>query len=443
MAGKKVIIMGAAGRDYHDFNTCFRDNAEYEVVAFTQAPEQNLSEIGEEVLRVYPPVLAGKLYPNGIPTYHENKMPELVKKLAVDEVVFSYSDNSHEFVMHRASEAIAAGADFRLIGTKRMQIASAKPVIGVNAVRTGCGKSQTTRRIAEILKAHGRKVVVIREPMPYGDLAAQAVQRFAKYQDMIGQGCTVEEMEEYEAHIEAGTVVYAGVDYEKIIRQAEKECDVVLWDGGNNELSFYKTDLLFVVADPHRTGHETRYHPGEANLRAADIVIINKVDTAKPSDVEQLKKNIKAANPRAQIVEADSPAIIAGGADIRGKKVLVIDDGPTLTHGGMKYGAGTIAAQKAGAVIVDPRPYAKGTVAHTFAKYTHLDKVLPAMGYSKAQLQELQDTINAAPVDFIVSGTPIDLGRLVKTNKPMLRVTYDLKEKGDALAKAVAKVAGV
>ncbi|MFH1106507.1 MAG: GTP-binding protein [Candidatus Micrarchaeota archaeon] len=440
---KKVIIMGAAGRDYHDFNACFRDNPEYEVVAFTQAPEQNLSEIGEEALRTYPPELAGRLYPKGIPTYREAMMPELVKKLDADEVVFSYSDNSHDYVMHRASEAIAAGADFRLIGTKRMQIKSSKPVIGVNAVRTGCGKSQTTRRIAEILKAKGRKVVVIREPMPYGDLAKQQVQRFAAYEDMIVQGCTIEEMEEYEAHVMAGTVVYAGVDYEKILRQAEKEADVVLWDGGNNELAFFKTDLLIVVADPHRVGHETRYHPGEANLRAADIVVINKVDTSKRADVEQLKKNIEAVNPRAQIVEADSPAVIKGGADISGKRVLVVEDGPTLTHGGMKFGAGTVVAEKAGAQIVDPRPYAKGTVAAAFKKYPHLDRVLPAMGYSKAQLKELEDTINAVPADFVVSGTPIDLGRLVNSNKPMLRVTYDLKEKGDALSNAVEKIAGV
>lgn len=441
MARKKVVIMGAAGRDYHDFNACFKDNEEYEVVAFTQAPEQNLSEIGDEALRVYPPELAGRLYPKGVPTYREREMPELVKKLGVDEVVFSYSDVSHEHVMHRASEAIAAGADFRLIGTK-MQLKAGKPVIAVNAVRTGCGKSQTTRRIAEILKARGKKVVVIREPMPYGDLSKQLVQRFASYEDMIRQGCTIEEMEEYERHVDSGTVVYAGADYGKIIREAEREADVILWDGGNNELSFYKSDLLIVVADPHRLGHETRYHPGEANLRMADVVVINKVDTAKKEDVEQLKKNIRAANPKAAIIEAESPPVIEGGVDVKGKRVLVVEDGPTLTHGGMEYGAGTIAARAAGATIADPRPFAVGSIASAFKKYPHLEKVLPTMGYSKAQLRELEGTINAADVELVVSGTPIDLSKIVKANKPIVRVTYELKEKSGALQKAVEEVVG-
>jgi predicted GTPase len=424
---RKVIIMGAAGRDFHDFNTFYRDNEAYEVVAFT-SEAQNLTELKELPKRVYPPELAGKLYPNGIPIHSKDELEELIKKFDVDEVVLSYSDISHEYVMHRASRVLAAGADFKLIGPKTIQLKSIKPVIAVNAVRTGCGKSQTTRKIAELLKRHGKKVVVVREPMPYGNLKEQIVQRFASYEDMKKHKCTIEEMEEYEPHISAGTVVYAGVDYEKILREAEKEADIILWDGGNNELSFFKTDLLIVVADPFRVGHETTYHPGETNLLMADAVIINKTDTASKENIEKLKENIKRVNPKAKIIEAKSPPKLEDENVVKGKKVLVVEDGPTLTHGEMSIGAGFIAAKNAGASeIIDPRPFAVGTIQTTFKKYPHLERILPAMGYSEEQLKELEETINNSDAEVVIAGTPIDLGKIINSNKKIVRAKYDLE----------------
>ncbi|MEM3396257.1 MAG: cyclic 2,3-diphosphoglycerate synthase [Thermoplasmata archaeon] len=425
MVRKKVVIMGAAGRDFHDFNTYFRDNEEYEVVAFTA------TQIPDIEGRKYPAELAGKLYPDGIPIYGEENLPKLIKEKGVDEVVFSYSDVSHEYVMHRASIAMANGAGFRLIPPKITMLKAAVPVIAVCAVRTGAGKSQTTRRVAKILQQMGKKVVVVRHPMPYGDLKEQAVQRFASYEDLDKHKCTIEEREEYEPHIDNGIVVYAGVDYEKILRQAEKECDVLLWDGGNNDIPFYKPDLHIVVADPHRPGHEAKYHPGEANLRMADVVIINKVDTASPDNVEAVKASIREMNPDADIIEAGSPISTDYPEMIRGKSVLVVEDGPTLTHGEMKYGAGTIAAKRFGAKeIVDPEPYAVGSIKKTFKKYPHLKNLLPAMGYGKTQIQELQETINKIPCDLVVSGTPINLERVMKVNKPIIRVRYELDEIG-------------
>ncbi|MEM3444581.1 MAG: cyclic 2,3-diphosphoglycerate synthase [Thermoplasmata archaeon] len=425
MARKKVVIMGAAGRDFHDFNTYFRDNEEYEVVAFTATQIPNIEG------RKYPAELAGRLYPDGIPIYAEEELPKLIKEKGVDEVVFSYSDVSHEYVMHRASIALANGAGFRLMPPKITMLKAAVPVIAVCAVRTGAGKSQTTRRVARILQGLGVKVVVVRHPMPYGDLREQVVQRFASYEDLDRYKCTIEEREEYEPHIENGIVVYAGVDYEKILRQAEKECDILLWDGGNNDIPFFKPDLHIVVADPHRPGHEAKYHPGEANLRMADVVIINKVDTARPEDVEAVKASIREMNPDADIIEAGSPISTDHPEMIRGKSVLVVEDGPTLTHGEMKYGAGTIAARRFGAKeIVDPEPYAVGSIKKTFKKYPHLRNLLPAMGYGKTQIQELQETIEKVPCDIVISGTPINLERVMKVNKPILRVRYELDEIG-------------
>ena len=422
---KKVIIMGAAGRDFHNFNLFFRDNEEYDVVAFTATQIPDISG------RKYPAELAGKLYPNGIPIYHEDELDELIKKYEVDFVVFSYSDVSHTYVMNRASKAMAAGADFMLLGPESTMIKSSKPVISVCAVRTGSGKSQTTRRVAEILKSFGKKTVVVRHPMPYGDLVRQVVQRFASHEDLEKHQCTIEEREEYEPHIDRGNVVYAGVDYEKILRQAEQEADVILWDGGNNDLPFFKPDLHIVVADPHRPGHEVTYHPGETNLRMADIIIINKVETAYPEDIEIVRENSRAVNPKATIIDAASPIYIENGDAIKGKKVLVIEDGPTLTHGEMAYGAGYIAAEKYGAAdIVDPRPYAAGSIKETYEKFSQLEVILPAMGYSQKQLKELEDTINAVPADLAIVATPINLGRILKLNKPHVRVRYELQEIG-------------
>ncbi|HOK23114.1 MAG TPA: cyclic 2,3-diphosphoglycerate synthase [Candidatus Hydrothermia bacterium] len=422
---KKVIIMGAAGRDFHNFNLFFRDNEEYDVVAFTATQIPDISG------RKYPAELAGKLYPNGIPIYHEDELDELIKKYEVDFVVFSYSDVSHTYVMNRASKAMAAGANFMLLGPKSTMIKSSKPVISVCAVRTGSGKSQTTRRVAEILKSFGKKTVVVRHPMPYGDLVRQVVQRFASHEDLEKHQCTIEEREEYEPHIDRGNVVYAGVDYEKILRQAEQEADVILWDGGNNDLPFFKPDLHIVVADPHRPGHEVTYHPGETNLRMADIIIINKVETAYPEDIEIVRENSRAVNPKATIIDAASPIYIENGDAIKGKKVLVIEDGPTLTHGEMAYGAGYIAAEKYGAAdIVDPRPYAAGSIKETYEKFSQLEVILPAMGYSQKQLKELEDTINAVPADLAIVATPINLGRILKLNKPHVRVRYELQEIG-------------
>jgi len=431
---KKVIIMGAAGRDFHNFNVFFRDNKDYRVVAFTA------TQIPDIEGRKYPAALAGKLYPKGIPIYAEEELADLIKKHKVDEVHFAYSDVSHEYVMHKASEVMAAGANFVLLGPNDTMIKSRKPVVSVCAVRTGSGKSQTTRKVALTLKAKGRRVVVIRHPMPYGDLVKQAVQRFANYEDLDRHECTIEEREEYEPHIDNGIVVYAGVDYGAILKQAEKEADVIIWDGGNNDFPFYKSDLEIVVVDPHRAGHELAYHPGETNFRRAHVYVINKLDTADPEKVKLVMENIKKINSRAKIIKANSPIFVQDGSQITGKKVLVIEDGPTLTHGGMRYGAGIVAAQKyRAAKIIDPRPYAVGSIKKTFEKYNHLDKVLPAMGYGEKQMKELAATINRIDCDLVVSATPIDLNRVIKVNKPMLRVRYELKEIGTPNLKSVLK----
>lgn len=422
---ERVIIMGAAGRDFHNFNVCFRDNPAYEIVAFTATQIPNIEG------RVYPAALAGPLYPNGIPIFAESELPDLIRKHQANQVIFAYSDVSHEFVMDRASLVLAAGADYRLLGPHATMLKSSKPVVAICAVRTGSGKSQTTRAVAGILKAMGKRVVVVRHPMPYGDLTKQVVQRFATYEDLDQHDTTIEEREEYEPHITRGTVVYAGVDYEKILRQAEQEADIVLWDGGNNDFSFYQPDLLIVVADPHRPGHELTYYPGETNLRMADVVVINKVDTANVESVNKVRANTRMVNPRATIVEAASPIFVDDPGAIRGNRVLVVEDGPTLTHGGMAYGAGVVAAQKFGASeIIDPRPYAVGTIKDTFAKYPHTGTVLPAMGYGEGQMQELADTINASPVDLVLIATPIDLRRVIDIKHPTDRVRYELQEIG-------------
>ena len=422
---KKVIIMGAAGRDFHNFNVYFRNNEEFEVIAFTATQIPNIEG------RKYPKELAGKLYPDGIPIYPEDELENLIKKHNVDLVVFAYSDVSHEYVMHRASRAMAAGANFMLMGADSTMLKSRKPVIAVCAVRTGSGKSQTTRRVAEILKKLGKKTVVIRHPMPYGDLTKQIVQRFETFKDLDKHNCTIEEREEYEPHLERGNIVYAGVDYGKILEQAEEEADVILWDGGNNDMPFYKPDLLIVVADPHRPYHEITYHPGETNLRMADVIVINKVETAYPEDIETVRENARASNPDALILEAASPIFVENGQQIKGKRVLVVEDGPTLTHGEMSYGAGVVAAEKYGArELVDPRPYAVGSIKSTYEKYQQIGALLPAMGYSKEQLQELEETINKTPADLVVVATPINLGKILNLNKPYVRVKYELQEIG-------------
>jgi predicted GTPase len=428
---QKVIIMGAAGRDFHDFNVYFRDNPDYQVVAFTA------TQIPDIEGRPYPPELAGKLYPDGIPIRPESELIDLIKKHDIDMVYLSYSDLPHEFVMHKASEVLAAGADFNLLGPNHMQLKAKVPVISICAVRTGCGKSQTTRRVADILRNAGKKVVAIRHPMPYGDLREQICQRYATYEDMDKYECTIEEREEYEPHIDRGVILYAGVDYEKIVREAEKEADIILWDGGNNDFSFYRSDLHIVVADPHRSGHEKCYHPGEANIRMADVVVINKVDTAYPDDVFALRESIRQLAPKATIIEAASPQFIEG--DITGKNVLVVEDGPTLTHGGMPYGAGTMAAERMGATLVDPYPYAVGSIKETFDKFEHLGPVLPAMGYGEKQIKELEKTINAVECDAVVVGTPIDLTRIIKVNKPAYRVKYELQVIGKPTLEDVLK----
>ncbi len=418
----RTIIMGAAGRDFHNFNTFFRNNPDYKVVAFTATQIPNIEG------RIYPPVLAGSLYPEGIPIYPEAELQTLIKENNIDQVVFAYSDVPHEYVMHKASEVLAAGPDFRLMGLDTTLVKSTKPVVSVCAVRTGAGKSQTSRRVAEILINMGYRVAAIRHPMPYGDLAKQAVQRYAEYADLDKHECTIEEREEYEPHIDNGVIVYAGVDYEAILRQAEKEVDIILWDGGNNDLPFYATDFHIVVADPHRPGHELKYHPGEANARMADVFVINKVDTANPESVIQVQENLHALNPDAIVLEAASPLFVDDPAAIRGKRVLVVEDGPTLTHGGMAYGAGWVAAKRYGAAeIVDPRPFAVGSIKATYKKYPTTGQVLPAMGYGEEQMHELEQTINNADVDLVIIGTPIDLGRLMKINKPTQRVRYDLQ----------------
>ncbi|HIB31780.1 MAG TPA: GTPase [Candidatus Marinimicrobia bacterium] len=421
-----VIIMGAAGRDFHNFNTYYRNNDLYQVVAFTATQIPNIEG------RLYPPKLAGELYPEGIPIHDEGELINLIQSNHVDEVVFSYSDIQHEDVMHLGSMVNAAGADFKMMGMTHTAIKSTKPVIGICAVRTGCGKSQTTRRVSEIFKNAGKKVAVIRHPMPYGDLGIQAVQRFSSLDDLKKHNCTIEEMEEYEPHINRGTIVYAGVDYEAIIRKAEQEADIILWDGGNNDMPFYKTDLLLVVADPHRSGHETQYYPGETNLRLADVVIINKIRTADPGNVEKLRSSISQVNPKATVVDAASPVTVEDPDVIAGKRVLVVEDGPTLTHGDMKYGAGVVAAKQCGAAgLVDPRPFAKGSIAETFDHYPDIGTLLPAMGYGDDQVRDLEDTINSADCEAVVIGTPIDLRRIVDIKHPSTRVTYELEEIGE------------
>ena len=421
----RTLIMGAAGRDFHNFNVFFRDNPDYKVVAFTA------TQIPDIEGRTYPKELAGKLYPKGIPIYAETELVDLIKKHDVEQVIFAYSDVPHEVVMHKASMVMAAGADFRLMGEKLTELKSTKPVVSICAVRTGSGKSQTTRRVSKILRDLGYKVAAVRHPMPYGDLVKQEVQRFATYADLDKNECTIEEREEYEPHLDNGVIVYAGVDYEKILRQAEKEVDIVLWDGGNNDFPFYVSDLKIVVADPHRPGHESSYHPGEVNARNADVIVINKVDTADPQSVIRVRENLRQLNPKATIIEAASPLFVERPAEILGKRVLVIEDGPTLTHGEMAYGAGYVAARRFGAKeIVDPRPYAVKSIAATYQKYPKTGPILPAMGYGDAQVKDLEATIRKADVDLVVIGTPIDLTRVLKIDKPSQRVRYELQEIG-------------
>lgn len=432
MSRIRVLIMGAAGRDFHNFNTYFRDNEQYEVVAFTATQIPNIEG------RLYPAALAGKLYPNGIPIYPEEDLVKLIKEHNIDQVVFAYSDVSHEYVMHKASTVLAAGADYRLMGPKYTMLKSSKPVVAVCAVRTGAGKSQTTRAVVKALRAMGKKVVSIRHPMPYGDLVKQAVQRFADYGDLDKHECTIEEREEYEPHIDLGAVIYAGVDYAAILQQAEQEADIIVWDGGNNDVAFYKPDLYITVADPHRAGHELTYHPGETNLRLADVVVINKVDTADLLPVAAVRESIRAVNPAAAIIEAASPIFADNPAAIKGKRVLVIEDGPTLTHGEMTYGAGVVAAKRFGAAeLIDPRPYAVGTIAETFKKYPKTGTLLPAMGYGGQQIKDLEATINAVPCDLVITATPIDLRRVITINRPSQRVRYELQEIGQPTLKDI------
>jgi len=426
MSRIKVIILGAAGRDFHNFNCVYRDNETYEVVAFTA------TQIPDIDGRRYPAELAGKLYPEGIPIFEEHEILHLIAKYEPDTCVMSYSDRSYQQVMSLGSIVNAAGCDFAMLGERHTQLKSTKPVISVGAVRTGCGKSQTSRRICEILRAAGKKVVAIRHPMPYGDLVAQRVQRFAEVADLEKHKCTIEEMEEYEPHIVAGGVIYAGVDYEAILRAAEKEADIILWDGGNNDTPFYKSDLHIVVADPHRAGHELGYFPSETNVRIADAVVINKEVEAEFEDIETVRDNIRSINPKAIIIDAASPLTIEGDVDLMGKKVLVVEDGPTLTHGEMTYGAGVVAAMRMGAEeLVDPRPWATGKLAETFARYPDIGTLLPAMGYGDEQIADLEKTINAVECDAVVIGTPIDLNRIVKIKKPTVRVKYELQEIGE------------
>lgn len=428
MATKNILIIGAAGRDFHNFNTCYRDNADYRVLAFTAA------QIPDIAGRKYPAELAGQLYPDGIPIYAESDLEKLISDLKIDECVFSYSDIPYSRVMHLGARVNAAGANFTMIGTEKSMIKSTKPVIAVGAVRTGCGKSQTSRRVIQILMKMGLRVVAVRHPMPYGNIAEQKVQRYASVEDLTLHKCTIEEMEEYEPHVTRGNVIYAGVDYEAILRAAEKDpagCDVILWDGGNNDFPFYKPDLTITVTDPHRAGHEMSYYPGEITLRLADVVVINKIDTSSPENIQVVRDNIALVNPKAIVVDAASPLTVDNPMAIKGKACLAIEDGPTLTHGEMKIGAATVAAQKWGAAsLVDPRAYAVGKIKETFETYPEIGVLLPAMGYGNQQISDLEKTINATPCDVVVIGTPIDLNRIVKINKPSVKVSYDLQEIG-------------
>lgn len=417
--------MGAAGMDFHVFNTYFRDNEEYEVVGFTAAQIPNIEG------RNYPVELAGSLYPEGIPIFTESSLSQLISEHSVDQVVLAYSDLPHLEVMHKASIVIASGADFRLMGANQVMVKPNVPVVAVCAVRTGAGKSQTTRRVTKILRSAGKRVVVIRHPMPYGDLWKQICQRFESREDMDKHDCTIEEREEYETHIDNGIVVYAGVDYQEILNAAQKEADVIVWDGGNNDLPFYQPNVHFVVADPHRPGHELAYHPGEANLRRADVVIINKIQTAAPQDIEVVEQNIRSANPKAQIIKAASPITVEDPDAVKGKRILAVEDGPTLTHGEMQYGAAWLASKDLASEIIDPRPAAVGSIKEVYAKFTHLGKILPAMGYGSEQIKELEQTINGSDCDIVVIGTPIDLGRLLTIEKPSVRVKYELAETGE------------
>jgi len=430
----RIVIMGAAGRDFHNFNTVFRQDSSSRVVAFTATQIPNIEG------RRYPKELAGPLYPDGIPIHPESDLPRLIREQEVDQVIFAYSDVSHETVMHKASLVLACGADFRLIGPKATMLPAKVPVVSVCAVRTGSGKSQTTRRVAGILRAKGRRVVSVRHPMPYGDLVRQRVQRFAALEDLDRQQCTIEEREEYEPHIVAGGVVYAGVDYGAILAEAQEEADVILWDGGNNDLPFYRSDLEIVVVDPLRPGHERTYHPGEANLRRASVVVINKIDSAGPEGIDAVRRSIRELNPKAMVVDAASPLFVDGAEQIRGRRVLAVEDGPTLTHGEMKYGAGVLAAIRHGAAeVVDPRPYTVGTLTRTFEAYPGIGTLLPAMGYGEQQMRDLEATIARTPCDVVLVATPIDLRRVIEIRKPALRVRYELQEIGrpdlaDALA---------
>ncbi len=418
---RRVLIIGAAGRDFHNFNVLFRDDDRYEVVAFTATQIPGIEG------RRYPPELAGSSYPDGIPIYEEDELERLIRDENIDEAVFSYSDVSHETVMHLGSRCIAAGAEFVLPSARHTMLTAEVPVVAICAVRTGSGKSQTTRHVAAALRAAGKKIAVVRHPMPYGDLVKQKVQRFETFDDLDLHDCTIEEREEYEPHLAAGSIVYAGIDYGEILAQAQKEADVVVWDGGNNDLPFYAPDVHITVADPLRVGHETTYHPGEANLRMADVVVINKMDSAEPEDVAILKHTIASVNPKAVVVEAESPVELEEHEDLTGKKVLVVEDGPTLTHGEMEYGAGVVAARRAGAAaLVDPRPFAAGSIKAVYEKYPHMGALLPAMGYSDAQRKDLADTINASDADVVLVATPIDLRRVVEMNKPAVRASYEL-----------------
>lgn len=425
MARKNILIMGAAGRDFHNFNVYYRNNSDYNVVAFTATQIPNIEG------RLYPRELAGELYPNGIKIHDESELTDLIKKLKVDEVVFSYSDVPFNYVMSKGSLVNAAGAAFTMLGTNGTMVNSSKPVVAVIAVRTGAGKSQTSRKVVQVLRNHGKRVVSVRHPMPYGDLVKQKVQRFGTLEDLRKHSCTIEEIEEYEPHIAMGSVIYAGVDYEAILREAEKEADVIIWDGGNNDIPFYKSNLVFTVVDPHRPGHELSYYPGNTALRLANVAVINKVVSAKPEDIRTVRQNVMRVNPDAQIIEAASPIFVDNPDIIKGKRVLVVEDGPTLTHGEMEYGAGMVAAWDFGAKeIIDPRPFTVNSITETFAKYPKIGRLLPAMGYGESQMKDLQDTINNTDCDSVIIGTPIDLGRILKINNPNTRVRYELQEIG-------------